>query len=384
MRVPPWSPYAAAVVSFGAGLWQKWPCHSAGWPYQRDLIFGKYCYSDLPVLYVGRDLADGHFPYATSFEYPVLTGYLAGLTARLVDTPAAYYLLNSVILLACTLVTVWAVIRLASVGAALVVALSPVLVVTSTINWDMVPVMFTCLALLAWARERPESAGLAIGLGAATKFYPALLLFALLLSRQWLPFARAAGVAAVAWLVANLPVMVFFPHGWLEFFRLNRSRPADFGSVYYALELLGVGPVTPLNAVATLLLVVCLVAIAFFAPRNVPVLAFLTVAAFLATNKVYSPQYVLWLLPLAVVAGAPLLGLALWQLAELAYWWAVWRHLAGTVSHEGYAASIFVRVAAVVLLTVSVLVHTQKVSWRKKNSAFSSSLLPARSSSPSK
>ncbi|NEE19225.1 hypothetical protein G3M58_73760, partial [Streptomyces sp. SID7499] len=31
-------------------------------------------------------------------------------------------------------------------------------------------------------------------------------------------------------------------------------------------------------------------------------LAFLVVAAFILTNKVYSPQYVLWLIPLAVLA----------------------------------------------------------------------------------
>ena len=51
------------------------------------------------------------------------------------------------------------------------------LALTGTINWDMVPVMFVSLAMLAWARERPTLAGLAIGLGPATKLYPALLLF---------------------------------------------------------------------------------------------------------------------------------------------------------------------------------------------------------------
>jgi len=357
VRYRPWWPYPAAVLAFVAGWWQKWPCHAAGWPYRPELIFGRSCYSDLPVLYVGRDLAGGQFPYATerSFEYPVITGYLAAATARAVSTPAGYFLLNSLILLVCTLVTVWATIRLTGrVEAGLIVALSPVLAVTGTINWDMVPVMGVSLALLAWTRERPELAGLAVGLGAAAKFYPALLLFALLLSGRWRHFLKALWAATAAWLAVNLPVLLFYPDGWLEFFRLNRSRPADFGSVYYGLELLGIR-VPWLNLLAILLFGACLAAIARFAPRDVTVLAFLTVAAFLLTNKVYSPQYALWLLPLAVAAGAPLLNLMVWQLAELAYWWAVWRHLAGTISPAGYAAFIGLRVVAAVLLSVVLL-----------------------------
>jgi uncharacterized membrane protein len=38
------------------------------------------------------------------------------------------------------------------------------------------------------------------------------------------------------------------------------------------------------------------------ATASVGAMAFLVVAAFLMTNKVYSPQYVLWLLPLMILA----------------------------------------------------------------------------------
>jgi hypothetical protein len=99
----------------------------------------------------------------------------------------------------------------------------------------------------------------------------------------------------------------------------------------------------------------CLGAIAIFAPRRLEVLVLLTVAAFLVTNKVYSPQYVLWLLPLAVVAGAPLLVIAAWQVAETAYWWAVWRHLTNAITTEQYSAIVFVRIAAEILLCAAVL-----------------------------
>jgi uncharacterized membrane protein len=180
-------------------------------------------------------------------------------------------------------------------------------------------------------------------------------------SRRWLPFMHAAGVAIVAWAAVNLPVMVLYPQGWAVFWELNSQRQADFGSVFYALNLIGSAPPAALNAVSMVLFGLCLAAIAAFAPHRLEVLVLLTVAAFLITNKVYSPQYVLWLLPLAVAAGAPLLVIAAWQLAEVAYWWAVWKHLAVAIPDEQYSAFVFVRIGAQLLLCLSVLANRKLV-----------------------
>ena len=58
---------------------------------------------------------------------------------------------------------------------------------------------------------------------------------------------------------------------------------------------------------------------ALAAPRRprLPQLCFLVLAAFLITNKVWSPQYVVWLVPLAVLARPRLWPYVLWQLAEI-------------------------------------------------------------------
>src|SRR5206468_6631605 len=133
---------------------------------------------------------------------------------------------------------------------------------------------------------------------------------------------RAAGVAvaaaAVTWLVVNLPIAVLFPDGWREFFRLNTERHADLDSIYNVITSFTGwkgfdGPLAPsatptvLNAVSLLLFVVACAAIGYLgltAPRRprMAQLAFLVVAAFLLTNKVWSPQYSLWLVPLAALA----------------------------------------------------------------------------------
>ena len=74
--------------------------------------------------------------------------------------------------------------------------------------------------------------------------------------------------------------------------------------------------------------------------------------AFLLVNKVYSPQYVLWLLPLAVLARPRWRDLLIWQAGELFYFAAVWLYLGGWLEAAAgggapaYDLAIWVRVAA--------------------------------------
>ena len=66
--------------------------------------------------------------------------------------------------------------------------------------------------------------------------------------------------------------------------------------------------------------------LALAAPRRprLPQLCFLLLAAFLILNKVWSPQYVIWLVPLAVLARPRVWPYVLWQLAEVAYFFGIW------------------------------------------------------------
>jgi hypothetical protein len=69
--------------------------------------------------------------------------------------------------------------------------------------------------------------------------------------------------------------------------------------------------------------------LAMASPRRprVPQLLFLTLGAFMLTNKVWSPQYILWLLPLVVLARPRLPAYILWQLGEIAYFFVIWWYL---------------------------------------------------------
>jgi uncharacterized membrane protein len=384
--VPGWTGWVSMPVALAAtagtfllGWLQKLPCHSAGWPYDWQLMFGRRCYSDLPVLYTARGLAQGIFPYApeagNGLEYPVVTGVVMDLTARLSRwltagsdplAPAAiqtFVELTALLLLCCALIAVWATANTRGRPVdGLLVAIAPTLALTGTINWDLLAVAATALAVLAWARERPALAGALLGLGAAAKLYPVLLLgpIVVLALRAGAPrrALRAVGAAAVTWVAVNLPIAIAYPAGWAEFWRFNAHRPAEFGSVWYALGLLG-HPVGALNPIAIGLFAVAAAGIGVLAmkaprPPSLAALGFLTVAAFVVTNKVYSPQYVLWLLPLAVLARPSIVELLAWQAAEVYYWWSVWGYLGtGLVGH--YPAATFLRIGATLWLAARVV-----------------------------
>jgi Glycosyltransferase family 87 len=385
----PFLPLLATVAAFAVGYAQKLPCYAVSW--HEKPKFNQFCYSDIAVLFRQRDLINGIFPYSAHafphpLEYPVVIGLFMDATGRLgrwlipgADLPAAtrmYFDINVLVLLCCALVTVWATwVMLRGAGkpaAALLVAFAPSLALAGTINWDLIATMLCVLALLAWVQDRPVLAGVLVGLGTAAKLYPLLLLAALVglcvRQRRLREFGMATAAAVVAWAVVNLPIAVLYPDGWLEFWRFNTRRRADYGSVWHALSVMGLPPIPGLNTITTGLLVLLwlgIVALALRAtrPPTAAQLTFLTVAAFLVTNKVYSPQYVLWLLPLMVLARVhlpqrrALPALAVWQVAELIYWVVIWRFLIHLPEGQGwqYPAATFLRVAVTIGFAVLVV-----------------------------
>ena len=82
--------------------------------------------------------------------------------------------------------------------------------------------------------------------------------------------------------------------------------------------------------------------------------------AFLLVNKVYSPQYVIWLLPLAVLARPRWRDMLIWQACEIFYFFAVWMHIADFFVAAGerdwvYALAVVVRIAGQLYLVALVV-----------------------------
>ncbi|WP_243711150.1 glycosyltransferase 87 family protein [Actinomadura sp. KC216] len=356
------------------GWVQKRPCASANFDFIKTTT--NACYTDIYPLYYVRGLNDGKVPYFDTFsgsdihyvEYPVLSGGFMQLAAWLVkpfgldERGMAFYnvtvLLLAVLAVVAVLATAYAAGR-RSLRTGLMVALSPALLLTAYINWDLLAVALTALALAAWSARRPALAGTLLGLAIAAKFYPLLLLGPLVLLcirvGQWRALGRVLAGTAGAWLLVNLPVMLFAWEGWKEFYTFSQKRGVDWGSIFFYLQDHGlektVSDTGTLNLLGTgtfLALAACIAVLAFTAPRRprLPQLMFLVLVAFMLPNKVWSPQYVLWLLPLAVLARPKIPAFVVWQAGEIAYFFGIWWFLL-SVSAQTPGADLSDTVSAV-------------------------------------
>ncbi|MGH3492072.1 MAG: glycosyltransferase family 87 protein [Sciscionella sp.] len=366
----------AAMITMMLGWFVKAPCiqqtgdgHGGltlDWTAHRQYV--AMCYSDIVPLYSAEHLNTGAFPYKDSWtqqatdanghthqqrrymEYPVLTGMFQWGNAKLASSwerlagsgllptglpVAVYFDITAFFLALAWIVTVWAVAATARRRPwdAMLVALSPLVIDQLFTNFDALATAFAATGILAWARRRPVLAGMLLGLGGAAKLYPLFLLFPILLvclrSGRLREGLRAIAAAALSWLVVNLPILANYPRGWSEFFRLNGGRGADPDSLYNVIAGLtnwsGFAHVSTLNTVVAVLFVLCCIGIGWLAlaaarrPRLAQ-LAFLLIAAFLLTSKVWSPQYSLWLVPLAALALPRWKIIITWMVIDALVW----------------------------------------------------------------
>ena len=415
---PWWKPVrvvlAVACLAFVIGMVQKAPCVSADWA-GGDLRYAKMCYSDVPYLYTGRGFAERSVPFSDTegrwpvMEYPVVIGYFAyGATLvthalsgwpdvedridlapgdvyrspGVVEESGLYFIVTGVLLGGFALLASFfmAGAHRSRPWDAMLFAASPALILTGLVNWDLLAVAMVAGAMWAWARGKTVLSGIFIGLGIATKLYPLFLLGALLIvclrTRQLRPFLVATGATVVTWALVNAPAMMYGFDQWTAFWSFNSERGADLGSLWLVWQQAGY-TISPdvINLVSWVFFIgICLsvFALGMLARRTprIAQLAFLIVAGFLIVNKVYSPQYVLWLLPLAVLARPRWRDILIWQAGEVFYFAAVWLYL-GEFTASGasgqpdrfYWLAIAVRILAELYL-MTVVVRDIVAPWR--------------------
>lgn len=368
--------------------------------------YARLCYSDVPLVYQGNGIATGAGLYSgAGLNYPPLVGAVIALCRRLtglfgaevsatatgqaqLDASYVFFVLTAVLLFIAFLgvVIVQAWLGAGSAGQAtggvqtrsfdaFLVALAPVVIASGLINWDMLAVALVSLGLLAWARRHPLLAGLALGAAFSTKFYPVLVLVALALVchrggrlREW---TRTLGGFAAAWALFNVPLLIARPDGWARYWTSSLGRGADLGSLWYVIGLMGLH-IPAINVVCTVLLLAGIVAVAVLvrrAPRRprVAQVVLLVLLVLTVTGKIYSPQFALWLLPFVVLARPRVLDWAVWNIAELAYFFAVWGFLdgvmgPGTGADALYWLATFGRIGAQLWLA-SQVVHDILNPW---------------------
>ena len=338
------------------------------------------CYSDIPALYGERELDSGRWSYSdaeNSVEYPVVQGAIMWLTAKVIPTGVHNYFYGNVALLALLFIFVAFIVYRIRPEFGYLLPLAPAAVASLYINWDLWAIAAMMIAIYLFDREKILLSAAFLGISISTKFLPIFLLIpiALIFFRQEKiqNFLKYLAVVIATFVAINAPVFLTTPDGWWRFYSLNLNRGSDWGSLWYALSNLGL-EFTHQNYLSVLLLLVGTTALVIYLLqlRTPPTLAHTAVFIFIivmGVSKVYSPQYVLWLTPLVIIAMIDKRELAIfwfWQGCELLYHFAIWQHLATVTGAKfglpvvAYSAICLIRIAVSLLLLQRLAARHQK------------------------
>ena len=350
-------------------------CEKHDWQSPDNYIHA--CYTDIAPLYTERGLDKDIWAFGSgdqSVEYPVLMGVAMYLTALPMRDIHDYYFLNIFLLALLFIFTVFIAQRINGYG--FYYALAPAVIGSLFINWDLWAIPTMLLAIYWFDRSKYDYSAIALGISVATKFFPVLLLIPILViaARAGRSPIRYLSIFTGTWLAVNLPVAITTPTGWWHFYKFNMERGPDWGSIWNSLQIFGfTSGNTNFLALLGTLAILSWVVVYLFGLKTTPQLSeisFIVFASALILGKVYSPQYVLWLTALAVIAiksKQTLITFWIWQVAELIYHIAIWQHLA-TISqaHFGlsqnfYGAISLIRLAASIGMIYSLAQQLKKV-----------------------
>ncbi len=370
---------AATLLALGVGFLIKDACNGPPWDGRHPYV--ALCYHDIRPLYSSRHLRDDTLPYVDRpgqdppgtplvrqhgfLEYPVLTGLLVWSATMLgtlrsetfggVETVTEFVYWNDALLAPFALATTWLLARMTyDPRRVLLFALGTPLALYAFHNWDLLPVFFTVLGLYWWEKDSFARSGAAFGLGIASKIYPVVIppvLFLLLLRKHYdaarpgrspsaalgaalahaKPAWTFAGAAAGVVALLHLPFLLFGSRALLlETYLFHLRRGPNVETVWYAVQYYAhrwdVGPLLdpasrPL--IETFALTLTIIAFGLLAAaawtRRVDARhgALAALLLFMLLNKVFSVQYILWILPFFALARLPLHAYALYVLVDV-------------------------------------------------------------------
>jgi uncharacterized membrane protein len=278
------------------------------------------CASDIGHLYEARGIDRGSLPFVDRpLEYPPLIGvvmYIAGVPGN--GSPRVSFVFNAVGLALLAVMVTWQLWR--HFGArAIRWVFAPPLILEGLVNWDLVAVAPAVGGLLVWSRSA-FWAGALLGVGAAAKLFPALYVAMLVAScvpaREWRRARQVIMGAALAAAAIVVPLLVVAPDAVGHFLDFHAARSPTRGTL---LSFILRNPAlpdswVPQSAFATVGTIASLsltgVALGLLATRvargklDAASACAVGTVAFLLANKVYSPQYDLWLVPFLVMLPA--------------------------------------------------------------------------------
>jgi uncharacterized membrane protein len=273
-------------------------------------------------------------------EYPALTGLIMWLFSFFI-APAQYawvdyFRLTATFHIAIFAITAYFIHKVAGRKWTIIFAISPAVLYSLNRNWDIWAVATMIWAIYLFEKGKEKQSAILLAISIATKFFPLVLLFPILISclreKKIRNFVNYFGYTMGAWVLINIPFALVNFRGWSYFYEFSYNRAIGSASVWDITSRINV----PLSSSKLSFYILNLGIFAllglYLAKSKVPVRlyesAFLTMFAFILFNKQYSMQYVIWLAALAVIAISRLsqkhqLSIiyfyVLWQATELAF-----------------------------------------------------------------
>lgn len=354
-------------------------CESTVWAGPDQYIHA--CYSDLPALFSDRAFGHGQWAFdggEKAVEYPALQGLVMWATAQISsDSPITYFRINIIFIVILFLISVLIFHRIKPEYSYLF-AIAPTVILSLYINWDFWAIATMLLAIYWFDRKKFLLSGAALAISIATKFFPIFLLLPIaiiyLRRNQIKEGALYIGGVLGGFIAINIPFALTAREGWWRFYDLNLHRDADWGSLWYGLSIFGFN-LANINYITILTLLIGVLVITIFllqTQRTLPLAesAIYIFILVMAVGKVYSPQYVLWLTPLILLAITDKRDLTwfwFFTFVEIGYHIAIWQHLASiTGAHFGlndksYAIFTLARIAGSILVAIA-LAHRHRSS----------------------
>ena len=362
-------------------------CAETGWKTPDQYVHA--CYSDIPALYGERALDKGVWAYSngeSSVEYPVVQGAIMWATAKVIPSGANNYFYGNALLLALLFIFIAFIVYRIRPEFGYLLPLAPAAIASLYINWDLWAIAAMMLAIYWFDRKQDYASAFALGIAISTKFLPIFLLIPIALiyfrREELLKFVKYSAIVVATFAAINLPVALTTFDGWWRFYSLNLNRGSDWGSLWYALSNLGLD-LTHQNYLSVLLLLIAITLFSLFFLQTVDVLKLAHVALFImvavmAVSKVYSPQYVLWLAPLAVIALIDKRDVAIfwfWQGAEVLYHLAIWQHLASVTGAKFGLPVVAYSVITLIRIGASIALVLRLAARHRKSGVFPSEFL---------
>jgi len=370
--------FALLVGTLAIGLAIKAPCASGDWTDGRQ--YARLCYSDNVHQLESEQLTSGRLPYLDACrtqqgiecdEYPVLTMWAMRAAAWISGPSITGYFTTSSIAMWIAAFVIAVLLYLLVGDRVLYFVLAPTLALYATMNWDLLAVALGMGGTFMYLRRRDGWSGVLLGLGAAAKVFPALLVVPFVAGRfrgkEPDRGIKLAWAATGTWLAINVPFILTSPSAWWEFFRYNGGRLADWDSLWYVACERATGQTCSqtdlVNGVSLIMFVAWAALVWVLKARRDPgfarwTLGFPILVVFLLTNKVYSPQFSLWLLPWFALALPRLWLFVAFEAADVAVfvtrfsWFGRYSGVEGGVS--GIPLGVF-EIAVVVRAAILVL-----------------------------